>query len=66
MPRDFFDPTPDQQNVVLVTAETVFIAQRLIDSCEHCNTQADKRNAFELKDYLTSTDEEGVTMAHSR
>ena len=36
MPRDFFDPTPERQNVVLVDAATLRNADRLIGSCEHC------------------------------
>ena len=34
---DFFDPTPEQQNVVLVNTATLHEAERLIDSCEGCN-----------------------------
>ena len=37
MPRDFFDPTPEQQIVVLVDETTLREAERLIESCEHCN-----------------------------
>ena len=37
MPRDFFDPTPEHQNVVLIRAGTLRQAERLIDSCENCN-----------------------------
>ena len=33
MTRDFFDPTPKQQNVVLVDAATLREAERLIESC---------------------------------
>ena len=36
MPRDFFDPTPEQQNVALVDAASLREAERLIESCEHC------------------------------
>jgi hypothetical protein len=32
--RDFFDPTPEQQNVILVDAATLSRAARLIESCE--------------------------------
>jgi hypothetical protein len=32
MPRDFFDPTPEQQNVVLVDAATLREAEKLIES----------------------------------
>ena len=34
MAHDFFDPTPEQQNVVLVNAATLHEAERLIESCE--------------------------------
>ena len=34
---DFFDPTPEQQHVVLVEASTLHQAEQLIESCEHCN-----------------------------
>src|SRR5262245_10227610 len=37
VPRDFFDPTPEQQSVVLINATTLREAERLIDSCEGCN-----------------------------
>jgi len=37
MPRDFFDPTLEQQNVVLVAAFTFREAEELIESCEHCS-----------------------------
>ena len=39
MTRDFFDPTPEQQNVVLVSAATLREAERLIESCEACNSE---------------------------
>ena len=34
---DFFDPTPEEQNVVLVNGATSRETEKLIDSCEHCN-----------------------------
>jgi hypothetical protein len=37
MPRDFFDPTPEQQIVVLVDSTTLRKAELLIESCEGCN-----------------------------
>jgi hypothetical protein len=37
MSGDFFDPTPEQQVVVLVESATLCQAERLIESCEHCN-----------------------------
>ena len=36
---DFFDPTPEQQKVVLVDAATLREVERLIESCEHCNVE---------------------------
>jgi hypothetical protein len=39
MPRDFFDPTPEQQNVVLIDAAILHRAERLIESCEGFNPQ---------------------------
>jgi hypothetical protein len=41
MPRDFFDPTPEQQNVVLIDAATLQNAQRLIAGCEACSADAE-------------------------
>jgi hypothetical protein len=39
MNRDFFDPTPEEQQVVLVESETLRKAERLVESCEHCNPE---------------------------
>jgi hypothetical protein len=36
MSRDFFDPIPEQQNVILVDAATLRQAEPLIESCEAC------------------------------
>jgi hypothetical protein len=41
MPREFFDPTPEQQNVVLIDAATLRQAERMIESCEQCNPDAE-------------------------
>jgi hypothetical protein len=41
MPRDFFDPTPEQQNVILINAATLQKAQRMIAGCEACSEDAD-------------------------
>jgi len=40
---DFFDPTPEQQNVVLIDASILQEAERLIESCDCCN-----QDSFEL------------------
>jgi len=39
MSGDFFDPTPEQQVVVLVQSATLRQAERLLESCEHCNEE---------------------------
>jgi hypothetical protein len=41
MPRDFFDPTPEEQNVVLIDAATLQKAQRVIAGCEACSETAE-------------------------
>ena len=37
MSRDFDDPTPEEQIIVLVDSRTLRQAEHLIESCEHCN-----------------------------
>jgi hypothetical protein len=39
MPRDFFDPSPEDQNLLLVNVATLREAERLIESCEGCNPE---------------------------
>jgi hypothetical protein len=39
--RDFFDPTPEQQNVILIDAATLQKAQRMIAGCEACSEDAE-------------------------
>ena len=39
MTRDFFDPTPEQQNVLLIDPATLRKAEQLIESCEGCNPE---------------------------
>jgi len=41
MPRDFFDPSPEDQAVVLVDAATVRNAESVIESCERCDPDAE-------------------------
>jgi hypothetical protein len=41
MARDFFDPAPEQQNVVLIDAATIHKAQRMIAGCEACSDDAE-------------------------
>jgi hypothetical protein len=42
--RDFFDPTPEQQNVVLIDSATLQKAQRMITGCEACSEGAECRS----------------------
>jgi hypothetical protein len=37
----FFDPPPEQQNVVLIEAATLEKAQRMIAGCEACSETAE-------------------------
>jgi hypothetical protein len=55
MVRDFFDPRPEEQNVVLVAVATLRKAERFIESCEHCNPDAEM--PFDsILDRLTGSD----------
>ena len=56
MPRDFFDPTPEQQNVVLIRAGTLRQAERLIESCEHCNAEEAQIPFDWILDRVTGSD----------
>jgi hypothetical protein len=35
--RNFYDPPPEEQIIVLVDSRTLRQAEHLIESCEHCN-----------------------------
>jgi len=55
MPRDFFDPTPEQQRVVLIDAATLQGTQRMSAGCEACSDDEELR--FEnILDRLTGSD----------
>jgi ssDNA-binding Zn-finger/Zn-ribbon topoisomerase 1 len=56
MSRDFFDPTPEEQNVVLVDTATLRKAERLIESCENCNLDAAEIPFDNILDRLTGSD----------
>jgi hypothetical protein len=56
MPRDFFDPTPEQQIVVLIDAATLHHAERLIESCEHCNEEGAEIPFDNILDRVTGSD----------
>jgi hypothetical protein len=56
MSGDFFDPTPEQQVVVLVESATLRQAERLIESCEHGNEE-DAQTPFDnILDRVTGSD----------
>ena len=56
MIREFFDPSPEQQNIVLVTAATVRKAEPLIESCEHCNPDVAEIPFDYMLDEVTGSD----------
>jgi hypothetical protein len=56
MSRDFFDPTPEEQNVVLVDTATLRKAERLIESCEHCNPEGAEIPFDNILDRVTGSD----------
>ena len=64
MPRDFFDPTPEQQNVVLIDAATLKKAQRMIAGCEACSETAETPFVIVL-DRLTRTRVSRITYSRS-
>jgi hypothetical protein len=39
MNRDFFDPLPEKQHVIVIDVAILREAERLIESCEHCNPE---------------------------
>ena len=41
MTREFFDPSPDELEVVVVSAHTIHSAASFITSCEACNPDAE-------------------------
>jgi uncharacterized protein with PIN domain len=56
MPRDFFDPTPEEQNVILVDTATLHKAEKQIDSCEHCNLDGAEIPFDNILDRVTGSD----------
>jgi len=54
--RDFFDPTPEQQNVVLINTATLQKAERLIESCEYCNPEGAEIPFDNILDRVTGSD----------
>jgi len=56
MSRDVFDPTPEDQSVVLIDAATLHEAERLIESCEHCNPAGAEIPFDAILDHVTGSD----------
>ena len=56
MNRDFFDPTPEEQQLVLIDAATLHEAERLIESCEHCNPEQAEIPFDNILDRVTGSD----------
>ena len=56
MSRDFFDPTPEEQKVILVDTATLRRAERLTDSCEYCNEEGAEIPFDNILDRVTGSD----------
>ena len=56
MPRDFFDPTPEEQKIILVDPETLREAENLIESCEFCNKEVAEVPFDAVLDYVIGSD----------
>ena len=56
MPREFFDPTPEEQRIVLVDTTTLPQAEKLIESCEHCNPEGAEIPFDNILDRVTGSD----------
>jgi hypothetical protein len=53
---DFFDPTPEQQNLVLIDAATLRKTEKLIESCEGCNADGAEIPFDNILDRITGSD----------
>ena len=56
MARDFFAPTPAEQVIVLVETATLRKAERLIESCGHCNEEDAEIPFDNILDRVTGSD----------
>jgi hypothetical protein len=56
MSRDFFDPTPEQQNVILSNPATLREAEKLIVACEACNPEDAQIPFDNVLDRVTGSD----------
>jgi hypothetical protein len=53
---DFFDPTPEEQKIVLIDIAILRKAERLIESCENCNVDGAEIPFDNILDRLTGSD----------
>jgi hypothetical protein len=56
MSRDFFDPSWEQTNIVIVDAETLRKAERMIESCEACSPDEAEIPLDNVLDRVTGND----------
>jgi uncharacterized protein with PIN domain len=56
MTRDFLDPTPEEQIVVLIDVATLRKAEQLIESCENCNREGAEIPFDNILDRVTGSD----------
>jgi len=56
MPREFFDPTPEEQVIVLVEREAIRNAEGFIQSCEQCNPEGAEWPFSAALDHVTGSD----------
>jgi hypothetical protein len=56
MSRDLSDPTPEEQNVVLISLTTLTRALKLVVSCEDCNPVAAEFPFDYILDRVTGND----------
>ena len=55
MVRDFFNPRPEEQNIVLVAVVTLRKAERVIASCEYCNPEGAQMPFDHILDRITGS-----------
>jgi len=53
---DFFDPLPEEQNIVLVDKTTLLKAEKLSESCEQCNPEGAEIPFDNILDRVTGSD----------
>jgi uncharacterized protein with PIN domain len=54
--RDFFDPSPEAQVIVLMDEATLRKAELFIESCEHCNREGAEIPFDNILDRITGSD----------